>query len=367
VSRPVPFNDLGRGTAGLRAELLDAVTRVLDSGWYVLGPEHDAFEAELADYLGAPTVVGVANGTDALQLAMLALGVTPGAAVLTAANAGGYASTAARSIGARPVYADVDASSLLLTPATLDEALRGMTVPPAAVVVTHLYGMAADMPAIVAWAAARGIPLIEDCAQSLGAVVGDRRAGTFGDAATISFYPTKNLGALGDGGAVVTRDPATADRIRSLRQYGWASKYRATTPGGRNSRLDELQAAILRVRLRGLDALNARRREIHTRYAAALALPGVRLVHAASDAYVAHLAVLDADDRDDLRARLNEAGIGTDVHYPLPDHLQPIADAELRPALPVTERAAQRVLSIPLFPELTEAEIDAVETALSGA
>lgn len=343
------------------------MTRVLDSGWYVLGPEHDAFEAELAAYLGAPTAVGVGNGTDALQLAMLALGVNPGDAVLTAANAGGYASTAARSIGARPVYADVDPSTLLLTAATLDDAVRGLDGDPAVIVVTHLYGMAAEMPSIVAWAEARGIPLIEDCAQSLGARVDGRRAGTFGDAATFSFYPTKNLGAIGDGGAVVARDALVADRVRSLRQYGWESKYRATTPGGRNSRLDELQAAILRVRLDGLDALNARRREIHARYAAALTLPGVRFVHSSSDAYVAHLAVLEADDRDLLRQRLDADGIRTDIHYPIPDHRQPIATQEPLPTLPVTERAAGRILSIPLFPELNETEISRVESALARA
>lgn len=343
------------------------MTRVLDSGWYVLGPEHDAFEAELAAYLGAPTAVGVGNGTDALQLAMLALGVNLGDAVLTAANAGGYASTAARSIGARPVYADVDPSTLLLTAATLDDAVRGLDGDPAVIVVTHLYGMAAEMPSIVAWAEARGIPLIEDCAQSLGARVDGRRAGTFGDAATFSFYPTKNLGAIGDGGAVVARDALVADRVRSLRQYGWESKYRATTPGGRNSRLDELQAAILRVRLDGLDALNARRREIHARYAAALTLPGVRFVHSSSDAYVAHLAVLEADDRDLLRQRLDADGIRTDIHYPIPDHRQPIATQEPLPTLPVTERAAGRILSIPLFPELNETEISRVESALARA
>jgi aminotransferase EvaB len=366
VSRPVPFNDLGRGAAASRGDLLDAVTRVLDSGWYVLGPEHDAFEAELAAYLGAPAAVGVGNGTDALQLAMLALGVGAGDTVLTAANAGGYSSTAARSIGARPVYADVDPGTLLLTPATLDAAMRTLGATPAAVVVTHLYGMAADMPAIAEWAAAHRIPLIEDCAQSLGAIVAGRRAGTFGDAATISFYPTKNLGAIGDGGAVVTRESATADRVRALRQYGWESKYRVATPHGRNSRLDEIQAAVLRVRLRGLDDLNARRREIHTRYADALALPGVRFVHTASDAYVAHLAVLDADDRDGLRARLDALGIRTDVHYPIPDHRQPIAESDPAPTLPVTERSADRILSLPLFPELTEAEIARVESALAG-
>ncbi len=353
----VPFNDLGRGVAETRPAIDAAIARVLDSGWYVLGPEHDAFESELAEFVGVDHAVGVANGTDALQLALAGLGVQDGDQVLTAANAGGYSSTAIRALGAMPVYADVDPDSLLLTLATIEKAIK-RTGPVVTIVVTHLFGAAADVPAIVAWAHTRGIRVLEDCAQALGARFDGCRVGSLGDAAAVSFYPTKNLGALGDGGGVLTSDVVVAQRARQLRQYGWESKYRTTALGGRNSRLDELQAAILRTRLVDLDNITERRQDVHRRYEAA-AGPGVRLVNRVSAEFVAHLAVLVCDDRDAVRARMTDAGIATDVHYPIPDHRQPISNsAGLE--LPVTESAADRMLSVPLFAELRDDEIDLV-------
>ncbi len=362
VGTEIPFNALGRATAAVRPALDAAIARVVDSGWYVLGPEHDAFEAELAAYVGVHEAIGVGNGTDALQLALTALGVDRGDAVLTAANAGGYASTAARSIGAVPVYADVDASSLLLTVATLEDAITHLDAAPKAVVVTHLFGMMAEVASIVEWAHARGIAVVEDCAQALGARTDGRMAGSVADVATASFYPTKNLGALGDGGAVLTSRPELAVAARELRQYGWESKYRASRPAGRNSRLDELQAAILRVKLPLLDGWNERRRELHSRFQAA-APSSVRFVHSATERFTAHLCVVEVDDRAGARDLLVDRGVRTDVHYPIPDHLQPLVAGEA-PALPVTERAADHILSLPLFPELTEQEIDRVCAAL---
>jgi len=364
TSLPVPFNDLGRGTELLRPQIDEAIARVLSSGWYVLGPEHNSFEAELADYLGVRHAVGVGNGTDALQLALSALGVTAGDTVLTAANAGGYTSTAARSLGAVPVFADVDPSSLLLTVETISAALEVLPSRPRVIVVTHLFGAVADIHSIVDWAHSRDILVVEDCAQSLGAMAGDVRAGSVADVSTTSFYPTKNLGALGDGGAVFTSDDDVADVLRQLRQYGWESKYRTTRSGGRNSRLDELQAAILRAKLPHLDRWSDRRREIHLSYEQSIGAGG-RMVNRANPGFVGHLAVLDVNDRERAQSILAERGIRSDIHYPISDHKQPIAAGGSIVPLPVTDAATERILSVPLFPELTAVEVARVSAALA--
>lgn len=354
----IPFNDLGRMSPDLLAEVEAASSRVIRSGWYVMGPEHDAFEAELSAYLGGPEVVATANGTDALQLALAAVGVRAGDEVLTVANAGGYTTIAARALGAVPVYADVEDETMLMSDATVREALERTN--PKAIVATHLYGAMVDVPSVLG--VAGDIPVVEDVAQAIGASWKGTKAGRFGAIATLSFYPTKNLGALGDGGAVATDDPELAAAVRRMRQYGWVEKYRIGADLGMNSRMDELQAAILRVRLPHLDAWNERRRAIHRQYEAATS----RLVNSASESFVAHLAVIDLDDRHGVRAALDEAGINTDIHYPLPDHLQEFPSR--RPAavsLPATERAAGAVLSLPMFPELTDAEVARVAAALA--
>lgn len=360
----VPVNDLSRAVVAHRAELDSAIGRVLDSGRFVMGPEHDAFEHELAEYLGVREAVGVANGTDALRLALLAAGCRPGDRVVTVANAGGYTSTACRALGLEPVYVDVDPHSLLMTARTVRDGLREA---PRAVVVTHLYGAMADMPEIMAEVAPSGATVIEDCAQAIGARSDGRAAGTFGRLATLSFYPTKNLGAIGDAGAVVTSDTAAAELVRSLRQYGWAEKYRAVHPGGGNSRLDELQAAILRARLRHVDADNEARRRIHRAYADALDGSRHRLVHDAGPAFVAHLAVMTSQlGRDEVRERLRRAGVMSDVHYPTCDHRQPlVADRFTGLELPISQAAAETVVTLPCFPELTDDEVQTVCSALS--
>lgn len=356
----IPFNDLSRTPVDLSREIENAVARVLASGWYVLGPEHDAFEGELAEYLGCRHVVLLGNGTDALELGLAALGVESGDRVVTVANAGAYATIATRLLGAVPLFADVSVETHLMTPETFEVALASAAEPPRAVVVTHLYGAVADVAGIVAVARLHGIPVLEDCAQSLGAKRGGRMAGTVGDIATTSFYPTKNLGALGDGGAVFTDDPALADAVRRMRQYGWASKYRIEFDHGRNSRLDELQAAILRVRLPHLDVWNERRRAIHARYEAATS----SLVHSSAEPFIAHLAVATSTERDRVRQELKQAGVSTDVHYPVPDHRQAFPSGIESAPLPVTEHLAEQVFSVPVFPELTESEIDRVSDAL---
>jgi dTDP-4-amino-4,6-dideoxygalactose transaminase len=357
----VPLNDLQRGFLELEGPLRAAVDEVLSSGWYVLGPQHDAFEREFAASVGAGHCVGVANGTDALELALLSVGCQPGDEVVTAANASMYTATAALKAGLVPRFADVDPVSLLLTAATVEPALTPHTK---AVVVTHLYGRMAEIGPLRDLCRAAGVALVEDCAQAAGARNAVGPAGSLGDVAAFSFFPTKNLGALGDGGAVVTNDDERAALVRRLRQYGWSSKYTVTEPRGRNSRLDELQAAVLRVKLPHLADWNARRRAIVSRYAEILGNGRRRMVHgdaADSPAYVGHLAVMTTPEREADRALFTEAGIRTDVHYPVPDHQQPVmagATAGLR--LHVTEAAAAEILTLPCFAEMTETEIERV-------
>ncbi len=357
----MPVNDLSRAIKAQRLDLDRAMAAVLDSGWVVLGPQVRAFEEELGLYLGVDHVTSVANGTDALTIALTALGCRPGDLVATVANAGGYSSTAIRAVGAVPIYVEVDPTTALVTPTSVAHAIdAGAKV----VVVTHLFGAMAPVEEIVELCRTRGVRVLEDCAQSIGAQRGAQRAGTFGDVAAFSFYPTKNLGALGDGGAVVTNSADLDASVRSLRQYGWTSKYTVGRAGGCNSRLDELQAAVLRIRLPRLDEGNARRREIHARYTEATT---AHFFGSADTSFVGHLAVFDAPDRDRARARLDEAGIGTDIHYPIPDHRQPF-EAEYRVAdsLAVSEQLAGRILTVPCFPELLDAEVDRVCDALSS-
>ena len=357
----IALNDLARHHAPLYAELQAAMARVHARGWYILGPEVEAFEREFAAYVGAAECVAVANGTDALELALRALGLGPADEVVTTANAGRYATTAIRAAGAAPAYVEVDASTLLLDPAAFDAGCSPRT---RAVIVTHLYGRMADVGRLGAIARERGVALIEDCAQAHGARTAGGIAGTHGALGCFSFYPTKNLGALGDAGAIVTGDRALATRLRALRTYGWTAKYHCTMEGGMNSRMDELQAAVLRAKLPHLDRWNRRRREIAARYAATIRNPGISLPPPIAEASgVAHLFVVRAQERESLRAHLAAAGVATDVHYPVPDHRQLGAGAAPPLCLPHTERACAEVLSLPCYPELTDAEIDAVATA----
>ena len=352
----VPFFSAPGAAFGV--DLGACLQRVVDSGWYVLGPQVRDFEAAFARYVGVGYAVGVANGTDALALALRALGVGPGQRVVTVANAGCYASTAIAQLGAEPCYVDVEPERLTLAPGALAEVLRA--TPVAAVVATHLYGQMADIGAIAALCRQAGVPLIEDCAQAHGAALNGRRAGSWGALGCFSFYPTKNLGALGDGGAVVTGDAALAERLRALRQYGWVRKYEVTVAGGANSRLDELQAAVLLAKLPHLDAANARRRAIAARYSAALADLPLRCPPAPGAGHAMHLYVVRTPRRAALQAHLAARGIASDVHYPVADHLQPIWAHRQPPHLPVTEAACAQVLSLPCYPGLGDAQVDAV-------
>ena len=361
------INDLRRHTAQLDSELRDCVARVIDSGWFILGRELEAFEGEFARYCGAEHCIGVGNGTDALELALRACGVGQGGRVLTVANAGAYGTTAIRAVGGEPVFVDVRDDTLLIDET---EAVREIssTNPPAAVIVTHLYGrMVPGIEAIAAAARDAGVPLIEDCAQSHGARIGGRRAGTFGDYGCFSFYPTKNLGALGDGGALITSGTPRRDRVRMLRQYGWAGKYRIELAGGRNSRLDEMQAAVLRTKLPRLDGWNERRREIARQLGHGIRHPRVKCPQRFGEDYVAHLYVVRTADRQSLQAHLRSRGIASDVHYPLLDYQQPgfRIDAT-RHRNPNAEKACQEVLTLPCFPEMSDGEVSAVVDAVNS-
>jgi len=353
------INDLSRHTQPIQHELSAAVSRVLQSGWFVLGPEVTAFEQEFAKYCDTAHCVSLANGTDALELALRALDIGAGKTVLTVANAGMYSSVAILATGATPLYVDISPDTLLMNAAAVQPLLQQQRVD--AIIVTHLYGLLADVEEIVQLAQSRGIPVIEDCAQAHGAQRHDRKAGAFGDIACFSFYPTKNLGALGDGGAIITSRHDLADRVKQLRQYGWGSKYSVALAGGRNSRLDEMQAAILRVKLPLLDQWNARRRDIAMRYSQGITNSKIVTQQVHGTDYVGHLYVVRTTERDRLRQHLADAGIPNDVHYPVPDYAQ-AAYRHLFTGthLSVTERACAEVLTLPCFPEMTDAEVDAI-------
>lgn len=358
----VPFFSAPGAAFGV--DLGDCLQRVVDSGWYVLGPQVRDFEAAFARYVGVGYAVGVANGTDALALALRALGVGPGQRVVTVANAGCYASTAIAQLGAEPCYVDVEPERLTLAPGALAEVLRAMPV--AAVVATHLYGQMADIGAIAALCRQAGVPLIEDCAQAHGARRDGGSAGAWGAIGCFSFYPTKNLGALGDGGAVVTDDAALAERLRALRQYGWVRKYEVAVAGGVNSRLDELQAAVLAAKLPHLDAANVRRRAIAARYSGALADLPLQCPPTPGADHVMHLYVVRTPRRAALQAHLAAHGIASDVHYPIADHLQLIWAHQPSLHLPVTEAACAQVLSLPCYPGLSDAQSEQVIEAVRG-
>lgn len=358
------INDIGRHAEAVQDIVSEATNRVVASGWYILGKECQGLEAEFASYCGVEHCIGVANGTDAIEIALRTIGIAPGKRVAMVANAGFYAATAALAIGAELVFIDIDPANWLMSLDDLASVLERQPID--CIVVTHLYGLLHDMEAVMALAGRWSIPVVEDCAQAHGAGEPGRRAGSFGQAATFSFYPTKNLGAIGDGGAVVSRDAEIAQRARRLRQYGWSSKYRVETAGARNSRLDEIQAAVLRAKLPRLDAWNRRRREIATRYSQRIRHPRVSTPPSRGSEYVGHLYVVASEDRDALRQHLAAAGIASDIHYPIPDYRQPAIAGRPWRELPVTEDAARQTLTLPCFPELTDAEVDHVVQHVNG-
>jgi dTDP-4-amino-4,6-dideoxygalactose transaminase len=359
----VPFADLKAHVSALRGEIDEAVARVLDSGWFILGPEVEAFERELARALDASDAVAVGNGTEAIQLALEALGLRAGDEVITSPLTAAFTVLAVQRAGARPVFADLDPATLNVAPQAVERALSSRT---RALLPVHLYGHPADLDPLLDLARRRSIPLVEDACQAVGARYKGRRVGALSGIGALSFYPTKNLGALGDGGAVLVNDPEVARRLRRLRNGGQSDRYRHEV-SGINSRLDEVQAAILRAKLRHLDDWTERRRALAARYRDGLAGVGVVLPQEQTYARaVYHLYVVRHPRRDALASALRERGVGTLVHYPIALHLQP-AFASLggrRGDFPVAEKAAGEILSIPLYPEMTDAQAEAVIRAI---
>ena len=360
----IPFVDLKAAYYRLRPEIDAAVATTLEGGWYILGEQVRAFEEEFAAYLSLESAVGLASGTDAVLLALRACGVGPGDEVVTVSHTAVATVAAIELCGALPQLVDVEPDTLTMDPQRLRAAVTDRTK---AIVPVHLYGGPAQMDDILTIAGDHGLAVVEDCAQAHGARYGDRMVGTMGDAAAFSFYPTKNLGAMGDGGAVATSRADVTERLRLLRQYGWRERYVSDIPGY-NSRLDELQAAILRVRLRHLDEENEARRRLAAIYDAHLAgLPVVRPVARPGDRHVYHLYAIQTERRDELRAYLQARGIGTAIHYPVPVHCQPAyGHLGYGPgSLPVTEHAAERLLSLPMYPDLPVDAPAVVATAIA--
>jgi dTDP-4-amino-4,6-dideoxygalactose transaminase len=359
----VPFLDLSRETNRLRAELDDAIARVLASGRYILTDEVAAFESAFAGYCEARHAIGVASGTDAITIALAAAGVEPGDEVITAPNTCIPTIVGIERAGAVPVLADVDPLTYTLDPEQVE---RRITPRTRAIVPVHLYGQPADLTVLAALAGARGLLLVEDCAQSHGARWAGRRAGSVGVAAAFSFYPTKNLGALGDAGAVVTSDERIADRARLLRNYGERARFEHVLRG-LNSRLDALQAAVLGAKLPHLDDANDRRRALAGRYDDLLGDAGVVLPPGptAGSEPVFHLYVVQSDRRDDLARHLAGHAIGTAVHYPTPVHRQPAyRSLDVEGGFPVAESLTERILSLPISADHSPEEIDAVSAAV---
>lgn len=369
----IPVLDLGPELEELWGELSTEVLRVLRSGRFVLGPDVQSFEDEAAEYLGVRHAVGLNSGTDALVIGLRALGVEPGDEVVTTPFTFFATAEAISLIGATPVFADIDAESFNLDPAALDAAVTPRT---RAVIPVHLFGRPVAWDDIAGVAALHDLRVLEDCAQSIGATVTDAggasRTGALGDAGAFSFYPTKNLGGFGDGGLLTTDDDAVADAARMLRTHGERSRYHNEMIGY-NSRLDALQAALLRVKLRRLDACNSARRAAARRYGELLAdleAGGGLTPPAVTDGHVFHQYTVRIHDgrRDEVRERLDAAGVGTMVYYPIPCHRLPVyAEAYAGVGLPVAEAAADEVLSLPIWPAIEAATQERVATALANA
>ena len=376
----IPQTDPRANYHAHRVEIDAAIAAVLEGGRYILGEQVASFEREFAAYLGVRHATGVGSGTDALHLALRACGIGPGLPVFTVAHTAVATVAAVEMCGATPVLVDINRADFTMDPQRLEEAVKRtfaardlpVRAPDApfrgAIIPVHLYGQPVDTAAILAIARRYDLALVEDCAQSHGATDNGQMTGAIGDIAAFSFYPTKNLGALGDGGAVVSRSARLAERVRLLREYGWRERYVSDIPGV-NSRLDELQAAILRVKLRHLDTENARRRSSAAAYDRLLAGSGLALPQVRPGAlHVYHQYVVRAAKRDGLQAHLRTLGIGALIHYPVPVHLQPAYAGRLpgSDALPETETAARQVLSLPMFPELTDEQVRITAAAVAG-
>lgn len=353
----VPFQDFKRQHSSITAGLDEAFARVRNREWYILGPEVEAFEEEFARYIGAKYAIGVANGTEAIQIALLALGIEPGKEVITTANTAVPTATAIRSAGLVPAFSEIGEDDWNLDPALLENAVNSRT---AAVIPVHLYGNPAKIEAVMQFAGERKLPVIEDCAQSHGAEFAGRKAGTFGDLAAFSFYPSKNLGALGDGGMITTNEKDLYERCKLIRNYGQTERNKHTE-WGINSRLDDIQAAFLGVKLKRLDEWNEMRRKAASLYIKLLADTPLK-VQQSNGKNVYHLMAVQLPEnatRESFMNFLAENGVSTAIHYPLPIYKQQsYLNFEPSEPLPLTERHCASVVSLPIFPFITDEEIE---------
>ena len=360
MSLRVPFNALtpGEDAAAIRA----AIDRVIASGWFVLGPEVEAFETEFAAASRVPHAVGVGTGTDAITLILRALDIGPGDEVITPPLSAAYSALAVMMAGARPVFADIDPERLTMDPQATEAAITPRT---RALLPVHLFGQAADLRPLEALASKHRLALVEDAAQAHLATVDGRPVGTIGIAAATSFYPTKNLGALGDGGAVLTRDAQIAARVKRLRNGGQTSRYRHEEPGA-NSRLDEMQAAILRARLSFLPRWTGRRRAIAAAYRAALAASAIHVPRECDAGHVYHLFPVLTDHRDAFQAHMRKHGVETLIHYPVPIPRQPALQSTSPAVCAVADRVCSQIVSLPMYPGLSDDSIAAVASGAAG-
>jgi len=368
----IPQSNPRAGYEAYKSEIDEAVSRVLENGWYILGKEVEQFEKEFAAFHGGGEAIGVGNGTDALELALRAIGLERGDNVFTVSHTAVATVAAIEKAGGQPVLVDIDPNSYTMSPFSLEDAIRDQRKkgkPLKAIIVVHLYGHPADMNTIVHIAEQNNLVLIEDCAQAHGALINGKKVGTIGNVAAFSFYPTKNLGALGDGGGVLTKNADIAERVRLLREYGWHRRYISEKPGG-NSRLDEIQAAILNVKLRKLTQENIRRREISMQYQNGISNQKITKPDYNKEiSHVFHQFVIRLKKRDELRDYLQSCGVGTLIHYPVPIHHQPayMGRLEISPSgLPETEKASKEVLSLPIYPQLNEKEISYALNAINA-
>ncbi|MBF0358844.1 MAG: DegT/DnrJ/EryC1/StrS family aminotransferase [Magnetococcales bacterium] len=348
-----------------RQQQIDAaIHRVLESGHYILGPEVEQFESEFAAYTGADYAVGVGSGTDALHIALMALDLGPGSEVITVSHTAVATVAAIEMAGATPVFVDIDPKSYTIDPQAIEKAITPRTK---VIIPVHIYGQAADMDGVLDIARRFGLKVVEDCAQAAGTNYKNRSVGSIGDLGCFSFFPTKNLGGLGDGGMITTSDKALAERVVGLRQYGWSGSRLSREPGV-NSRLDELQAAILAVKLKSLDADNQHRRNVAANYDKALAQFPINTPYRSEDSdHIFHLYVVRSDKRDALLRHLHDNGVGAAVHYAVPVHMQPAYKSLARiHSLVVTEKAAGEILSLPIYPELAKDDLQAVIGAISS-
>ena len=358
------INDLDRLDAEVKKEIENKVLECIRSGWYVLGKNVKEFENSFTAHIGSKHCISVANGTQAIELSLKALGIQSGDEVITVANAGFYSSISILACGATPVYADIYLDSFTMNVESLKRCISNKTK---AVIVTHLFGLMANVEAISSICKKNKLFLIEDCAQAHGARKNNRLCGNYGDVASFSFYPTKNLGAMGDGGAITTNDDEIASTLLLLRQYGWKEKYKVDKPGGINSRLDEIQAAILNIKLRYLDNANIKRRKIAEHYSTNLTNSLIIQKPSIFDErYIAHLYVIRTEKRDDLLSYLKSNKIPCDIHYPVPDYKQSvIRDDYTNTKMDNTELACSQIITLPCFPEMMQSEIDKVITTIN--